>query len=112
MMNKKNIELVTSKEVGYEFIIGERMKNLPNLIKDIILDRSKYKELIIKDDNAEEDLKIEYYMIEYEGRRIINTYIEKRAAKGRHEREEKIAMAKEFISTPAKVEKKAANHFL
>lgn len=112
MMNKKNVELVTSKEIGYEFIIGERMKNLPNHIKDIILDRCKYKELIIKDDNADDDIKIEYYTIEYEGRRIITTYSERRAAKDRHEREEKIAKAKEFISSPAKVEKKAANHFL
>jgi hypothetical protein len=28
MMNKDNVKLLNSEEIGYEYIIGERLKNL------------------------------------------------------------------------------------
>jgi transposase len=111
MMNRENINFVGSDEIGYEYIIGERLKNLPVHLQEKILDRSRYSGMRIVDDDGEE-MEIEYLTIEHQGRRIITTYSEKRAAKDRHEREEKLEKAKLFLKDPSKIEKKAANHFL
>ena len=112
MMNQTNVELLESEEIGYEYIIGERLKNLPQKLQSEILDRNKFRKLSIADEVTGEIIEIEYYTIEYKGRRIITTYSEKRAAKDRYERQSKIELAKQYIKTPSMVEKKAASHFL
>jgi len=112
MMNRENIQLLNSPEIGYEFIIGERLKNLPKDLQDKILDRSKYIKKEIADTDSGEIIPIEYYTIEYEGKRIITTYSENRARKDRHEREEKIRKGKEFLHEPSKVERKASTYYL
>ncbi|NME73027.1 IS1634 family transposase, partial [Flammeovirga aprica] len=40
MLSKSNIDIV--KEENFEFIVGERLKSLPNSVKNEILDLSKY----------------------------------------------------------------------
>jgi transposase len=92
--------------------MGERLKNLPKAVQEQLLDRSKYKELKISDEETDEEITMEYYTMEYKGRRIITTYSAKRAARDRKEREEKLERAKQFLSEPSKVEKKAASYFL
>ncbi len=112
MMNSDNIKLLNNEEVGYEYIIGERLKNLSGTLQDKILDRSKYSCLTVLDEESGEDIQIQYYEIEHEGKRIITTYSEKRARKDRQEREERIRKAKQYIENPSKVERKAARHYL
>jgi transposase len=112
MMNSDNIKLLNNEDVGYEYIIGERLKNLPNSLQDKILDRSKYSRLTVIDEETGEDIEIEYYETEHDGKRIITTYSEKRSCKDRHEREERIDKAKQYIQAPSKIERKAASHYL
>jgi transposase len=112
MMNRENIKLVSSQEIGYEFIIGERLKNLPNELQEKILDRDKYSRMQVVDEDTGELIVMEYLTIEHEDKRIITTYSENRAKKDRHEREEKLKRAKEYLESPSKVERKAAGHYL
>jgi len=112
MMSGDNINLLNSESIGYEYIIGERLKNLSHSLQDTILDRSKYKTIKIVDEVSQEEFEINYHTIEYNSKRIITTYSEKRAKKDRLEREEKIAKAKELLKDQSKIERKAASHYL
>lgn len=112
MMNRTNIDFIESDEIGYEYIIGERLKNLPQSLQSKILDRSKYQKHRIIDEDTGEEIELEYLTIEHNGRRIITTYSAKRAAKDRHSREEKIERGKLFMQMPSKIERKAAAHFI
>jgi len=109
MMNKDNIKEIEKSE--YEFIFGERLKSILESKQDEILDLTKYKVLEIEDE-SDEYIKIQYYLTEYKGRKLITTYSTKRAAKDKAEREEKIERAKMFLSQPAPLEKKAKSYYL
>lgn len=78
MMSKNNLEYINSPEFGYEFIIGERLKSLPDSVKNYFLNRSNYKKLNIKESG--EEISIEYCTIEYENKTIIITYSKNREA--------------------------------
>jgi hypothetical protein len=99
------------EDAEYEFIFGERLKNISAGKQDEILDLTKYEILEIEDE-SDEPIKIQYYLTEYKGRKLITTYSTKRAAKDRAEREEKIEKAQAFLKQPAPLEKKAKNHYL
>lgn len=109
MMNQDNLEEIEGAE--YEYIFGERLKNILESKQDEILDLKKY-EIIEIEDESDELIKIQYYLTEYKGRKLITTYSAKRAAKDRAEREEKIERAKIFLSQPATLDKKAKSHYL
>jgi len=115
MMSRENISLLNSESIGYEYIIGERLKNLSHSLQDKILDRSKYSKLKIREEEGketEEEIELEYFVIKHEGKKIITTYSSKRASKDRYEREEKIKKAKQYLEDSSKVERKAASHYL
>ena len=115
MMSRENISLLNSESIGYEYIIGERLKNLSHSLQDKILDRSKYSKLKIREEEGketEEEIELEYFVIKHEGKKIITTYSTKRASKDRYEREEKIKKAKQYLEDSSKVERKAASHYL
>lgn len=109
VMNQGNLDEIEDAE--YEFIFGERLKNISESKQDEIIDLAKYEVLEI-DDESDGTIKIQYYLTEYKGRKLITTYSTKRAAKDRAEREEKIEKAKIFLSKPAPLEKKAKSHYL
>jgi len=109
MMNQDNLEEI--KDAEYEYIFGERLKNISESKQDEIIDLTKYEVLEIEDE-SDEPIKIQYYLTEYKGRKLITTYSTKRAAKDRAEREEKIEKAKIFLSKPEPLEKKAKSHYL
>jgi len=111
MMSEANISIVED-EAGYEYIVGERLKNLPDPIKRQILDRKSYKQLTITDEATSEIICIEYLEIEYKGKRIITTYSSKRAAKDMHERQERIKNGEKMLSTQSVIDKKARRHYL
>jgi len=109
MMNQDNLNEVEDAE--YEFIFGERLKNISESKQDEILDLTKY-EILEFEDESEKPIKIQYYLTEYKGRKLITTYSTKRATKDRAEREEKIEKAQNFLKQPAPLEKKAKNYYL
>ncbi len=110
MMNKDNREEVEQAE--YEYIFGERLKNLGRGIQNEILDISRYANLSIEDPDSGEKVTIRYYVTGYNGRKLISTYSEKRAAKDKAEREEKIEKAKKFLQDPEKLAKKARAYYI
>ena len=113
MMNQDNLENIESAE--YEYIFGERLKNISEDKQDEILNLSKYEILESAtggEDESDDPIKIQYYLTDYKGRKVITTYSAKRATKDRAEREEKIEKAKTFLTQPAPLEKKAKNHYL
>ena len=111
MMSKQNIELIEG-EAGYEYIIGERLKNLPEGLQKKILDRTKYKQMEIEDEQSVEKIKIDYLLINHDGKRIIASYSEARAAKDRRDREERIVKGKEMLEKPWQADRKARMHYL
>lgn len=111
MMSRANISIVED-EAGYEYIVGERLKNLPEKIKKEILKRKNYKPLSLTDETTGEILTIEYMETEYEGKRIITTYSSKRAAKDRYDREERIKNGQKMLKSQTVIEKKARRNYL
>lgn len=111
MMSRANISILED-EAGYEYIVGERLKNLPNKIKDKILNRQKYKPLSLTDDTTGEIITIEYMETEYDGKRIITTYSSKRAAKDRYDREERIKNGYKMLKSQTVIDRKARRNYL
>ena len=62
MLSKKNIELTTQGN-GYEFIIGERLKSLPDKEKEFLLNIKNYTRTWVYNQQGEE-LQIKYCTIE------------------------------------------------
>jgi transposase len=111
MLNKDNLLTITDK--GYEFIVGERLKNLPKKLQTELLDRKNYKPMVLeKHGKIDEKIVLTYHIVEHNGRKILCTYSEKRAKKDRIERETKIEKAQKMMKTPAVLGKKAAIYYL
>jgi hypothetical protein len=110
MLSKHNIELI--KEKGYEFIIGERIKTLPQTIQKPLLDKSNYKHEWIYTDSDEEKITVQYTTISYEGKIIIATYSNKRAKKDKADREQKLQIADKLLKQPSLLKKKASRYYL
>ena len=108
MLNADNLTEVQTAD--YEFIVGERLKNLSQNIQNELVDRSKYEkmELCIEGENV----TLSYRIVRHKGRKILCTYSEKRAKKDRLEREERIAKGKLWAKSPQKLGKKATHYFL
>lgn len=110
MMNTENVEDVIHAE--YEYIFGERLKNIAEHKQDEILDLTKYTTIKLEGHDGQGPIALKYYTTEYKSKRLIATYSKKRAAKDKAEREEKIIKAKAFINDPSVLEKKAKHHYL
>lgn len=109
MMNADNVEEVTASQ--YEYIFGERLRNISESKQDEILDLEKYS-IIQVEGEEQAPVPLKYYTTEYKGKRLIATYSVKRAAKDKAEREDKIIRAKAFLNDPSKLEKKAKLYYL
>lgn len=110
MMNQVNLTEI--QEADYEYIFGERLKNLSQGIQNEILNLSNYQTINIEDISNCEEIKIRYYVTGYKGRKLLTTYSSKRAAKDKAERDEKIERAKAFIKNPSVLGKKAKTFYL
>lgn len=110
MMNKDNITEV--QESDYEYIFGERLRNMARNIQNEILDLEKYQTMKVADITDGKEINIKYYVTGYKGKRLVNTYSERRAEKDKAEREEKIERAKQFIANPGTLDKKAKTFYL
>lgn len=111
MMNSDNIEFIENK-TDYEYIFGERMKNLPQAKKSEIINPDNYKNTVKVLDRRGKEIAIKYYQTEYKNKILISTYSEKRARKDRHEREEKIRKAHKLLENPSQLKNKAAHYYL
>lgn len=110
MMNSENLDEITGAD--YEYIFGERFKNIAENKQDEILDLAKYATISLDHPQNGEKIAIQYYMTEYKGRRLIATYSQNRAAKDKAEREEKIVKAMAFLQDSSPLEKKARTYYL
>lgn len=109
MLSKANIHELTENH-GYQYILGERLKTLPQHIQQPLLELKNYhKEWVM---NEQENIIVKYAMVEYEGRRIIGTWSASRALKDRSERQERVDKAELMVKNPSLLKKKAAHYFL
>ena len=109
MLSRQNIQLTHDHQ--YEFILGERLKSLPVPVKNYLLDLKNYNHTWAYDHHGEQII-IRYCTYNHEGRTIICTYSEKRAAKDHKDREEKLEKAALLIKHPNLLKKKAHHYFL
>ena len=110
MLSKNNLAITTEK--GYEFILGERLKSLPNAVKESLLNLSDYTQEWVYNDHIDEQIKIRYKTLIHEGRTIIATYSEKRARKDKQDREERLMVANSLLKNPSLLKKKPSRYFL
>ena len=99
MMSKKNLAAISQQK--YDFIIGERLKNLPQSIINELIDTTKHQPL----PTSKEDT-FTFHQCYHEGKRIICTFSAKRAAKDAHERNRLIEKANYYIAHPDQLKQK------
>lgn len=109
MLSKHNVQLTTDHQ--YEFILGERLKTLPTETKKYMLNREHYTRTWTYNHQGEQ-ISIRYCTYQYEGRTIICTYSEKRAAKDEQDRKEKLQRAELLLKYPHLLKRKAHHYFL
>ena len=89
MFNKNNImELETLEEKGFEYIVGARLKNMTAELQKQILDLNNYR-------NIATGLKVASF--DYQGRKLIVSYSEKRAKKDAYDRNKAIEKLKKKL---------------
>jgi transposase len=111
MMNKDNIKFIDN-ETDYEYIFGERMKNLPDTKKTELINAENYTNSIKVIDRKGKEILIKYFQTTYKNKTLIGTYSPKRARKDRLEREEKIRKAHKLLENPSNIKTKAAHYYL
>lgn len=110
MLSRKNIA-ITTEQNQYEFILGERLKILPDTLKQHLLNIDNYTRTWVYNHQGEQ-ICIRYCTIEYEDRTVICTYSQKRATKDRKDRLEKLEKAQNLIKYPHLLKGKAQHYFL
>ena len=110
MLSKTNIEIVENQS-SYEFIVGERLKTLPQNIKSHLTNIKNYT-THWEYNKANETVKVKYCSIEYNGRTLIGTYSKKRAKKDKQDRAELLEKAEKLLNHPSQIDKKASRYFL
>lgn len=109
MLSKNNIYLTT--ENNYEFILGERLKSLPEEVKRYLINIDNYSKTWVYNHQGE-SISVRYCTYKHEGKTIICTYSEKRAKKDKEDREEKLRKAAELLKQPNLLKRKAQHYFL
>lgn len=109
MMNKDNIEAITTN--GFEFIVGDRLKNMSPKVQGVLLNLSKYSQQWIYTDNDQEQIT-HYTTLQHEGKTIIATYSARRAQKDKHDREQLLKKVPALLQKPELLKKKASRYFL
>ena len=110
MLSKNN--LAVTREKGYEFLIGERLKSLPLKQKDTLLNLQNYQHEWSYTDTSGAPVLIRYTTIKVEGKTIIGTYSSKRAKKDKADRDEKLLKAQKLLERPSSINQKASRFFL
>lgn len=90
MVSKENIEII--KSVGYEYIVGARIKNKNKELQEKIFANEDYRIV-----STNEETEFKYKIIESEENKLISIYSAKRAAKDKSDRERLIEKAKKLV---------------
>ncbi|MBP7796770.1 MAG: IS1634 family transposase, partial [Elusimicrobiales bacterium] len=99
MFGRNNLEELENLEGnGIEYIVGARLKNMPEDIKEEILDTSKYREI---------SSGYKVMRLKYQGKDLIVSYSEKRAKKDARDRLKAIESLKKKLS-----KNKSPNNYL
>ena len=109
MIDKSNRDYMVGNNIDY--IIGDRIKSLPEKIKTELLNKDNHKQVNKNTDVSD----LSYTCLEYQGRKIYCTYSSKRARKDAFEREKLINKAKVWLANPSKykqVKKRGAGRFI
>ncbi|MEW6063580.1 MAG: IS1634 family transposase, partial [Nanoarchaeota archaeon] len=89
MLSKDNLnKLEELEQEGFEYIVGARIKNLPKVLTEQVLDYNNY--------NGDEEYKIGKF--DYNGRNLIISYSKKRAKKDYHDRLKSVDKLKSKLS--------------
>lgn len=109
MMNKDNLSAIVKAD--YEYIIGERLKNIGQQAQAYLLNLSHYKEghYCQKDGTK---VKVKYATYTYKGRTLIGTYSSKRAKKDKADRKAKLEKGKQLLKKKHLLKQKASLYFL
>jgi transposase len=106
MFNKAN--LINLDKNNFDYIVGARIKNLANNIKDKILDKSNYKSIESANKNIRLDTKVARFALE--GRTLLVSYNESRAKKDKADREQGIAKLRSKLSKHKSIKGYLSNH--
>lgn len=109
MLSKHNVQLTNDNQ--YEFILGERLKSLSREVKDYLLNLENYTRTWVYNHQGEA-INIRYCTYQHEGKTIICTYSEKRAAKDQQDRQDKLEKAHLLLKHPDLLKRKAHHFFL
>ena len=120
MLNEGNIDLFDKEEEadGYEYIVGDRLKSLSEEATDYLTDLKNYTTIKIEkvagqqQTDNDEAIFLRYCTYAYNGRTIICTWSQKRAAKDKATREEKLKKAQQMLKKPALIERKSKKYFI
>lgn len=107
MIDKDNRDFM--EENGFDYILGDRLKNLPGHVKNKLLDAANHQSIASGND------KFTYAISQYKGRKIFCTYSSKRARKDAQERDKLIEKARKWLEEPSKykqAKKRGAGRFL
>lgn len=110
MLSKANI--LETIEHEYDYIMGERLKNLPKAVQKVLLDPSNYKQEWVYLNHDDEKIPVQYTTLTVGEKTIICTYSAKRAKRDREKREKKIEKAKELLKQPSKLKTKSRRFFI
>jgi len=113
LLNTDNLALFAQGGTaeGFEYIVGERLKNMSEIAIKHLTNLKHYTTVTIKDKDNQ-DIPLKYCTYSYKERTVICTWSEKRAKKDKAEREKKIVKAKLMLKQPSDIEKKASRYFL
>jgi transposase len=109
MLNKDNLQAIQTAKYG--FIVGERLKNFPKKIQTELLNLENYQAQWTYAKNGETIL-LRYHTIDYQGRKIIATYSEKRAKKDKADREVRLQKARKLLQNPSQISTKVGRFFI
>jgi len=99
MIRKSNRELIEGFE--YDYVIGDRIKNLPKKVISKLIDPENHKAL-----GTDKKQIFSYAEIQYQGRRLICTYSAKRARKDSAQRVKLLEKADALIKDPSRLKQK------
>lgn len=110
MMSRENIERL-QQHTDFEYIVGDRPKNMKSGIQDYLCNRQNYEQVAVKQPDGT-IISLQYALMEHDGRLLVATYSEKRARKDAHERLKKIEKGQQLLKSPHQIQKKAKMFYL
>jgi transposase len=113
MMNKDNIALFNTEGAAdqMEFIVGERLRGLSAEAQAYLCDRKNYQQIVIRDEEGNL-VPLQYAALQHNNKTLLATYSEKRAAKDRAERQNRVKKAEQMLKNPATIDRKAKRFYL